>query len=104
MIGAAAPVTLSPHPGNIGAPIALLLLTLTAGIHLHGIWILGGCLLHRVMCTPFLLCLVLSHVLVENLGSCLQIVEICNRTIGNGQVVLELFIEPVVEPGTVVSI
>src|ERR1700761_6556568 len=92
MFGAAAPITLPPHPGNVGAPIALLLLTLTAGIHLHSIGVSSGCL-HRMVSASLLLGFALSHALIENLGCGLQIIKICDGAVGNGQIVLELLIE-----------
>ena len=55
------------------------------------------------MCA-FLFCLMLSHALVQNLGGCLQILQLGDGAIGYGKVVLELFIEPVIEPGAVVGV
>ena len=102
VISATTSITLPLHESHVGAPIVLLFLT--TGIHLHGIWILGGCLRCRVVSMPFLFCFTLSHALVQNLGGCFQILQLGDGAIRYGQVILELLIEPIVEPGAVVGV
>src|ERR1700761_3910514 len=95
MLGATAPVTLPSHPSHVGAPIALLLLTLSAGVHLHCVGVFSGRLLRRsVLSAPFLLGFALSHALVEDLSGGFQVVEVGDGAVRDSQVVLELFTEP----------
>ena len=46
----------------------------------------------------------LSHALVQDLGSCLQILQLGDGAVQYGQVIFELLIEPIIKPGAVVCI
>ena len=107
-IHTSAPVTLPPHECNISLPVVNFLsclLLLLAHVHFHCVWCSGdGWLRWVVQQLPSFFSLLLAHLLIQNLGSLPQFCQGPNKAVQDGQVVFDVLIGSIIEPGTVIGI
>src|ERR1700761_3007666 len=108
MIRASTAKTLPLHPGKVCISRMFLLswlLLLSASVDVHGIWCLGISGVRGVVQGfPSFLCLMLPHMLVQDLGGLPQLCKRPYRPIRDSQVVLYGLIESIVEAGPVVGV